>query len=62
LQARITESPRNAVCRALGPENFQLAHLACNLAKNNAAVAQFQEWLNVAAARSNAPAVEPDIA
>jgi hypothetical protein len=31
-----------------GPENFQLAHLACNFAKNNATVAQFQEWLSVA--------------
>lgn len=31
-----------------GPENFQLAHLACNLAKNDATVAQFQEWLSLA--------------
>jgi hypothetical protein len=31
-----------------GPKNFQLAHLACNLGKNNASVAQFEEWLNVA--------------
>lgn len=30
-----------------GPENFQLAHLACNLAKNNATEAQFVEWLRI---------------
>jgi hypothetical protein len=30
-----------------GPENFQLAHLACNLAKNNATVEQFEEWLRL---------------
>lgn len=35
-------------CGSYGPENFQLAHLACNLAKNDASVAQFQEWLSVA--------------
>jgi hypothetical protein len=28
-----------------GPENFQLTHLACNLAKSNATVEQFEEWL-----------------
>jgi hypothetical protein len=31
-----------------GPENFHLAHLACNLAKNDASVAEFEEWLSVA--------------
>jgi hypothetical protein len=35
-------------CGSYGRENFQLAHLACNLAKNDATVAQFQEWLNIA--------------
>jgi len=40
----------DSACGSYGPENFQLAHLACNLAKNNAAVAHFREWLNVASA------------
>ncbi len=44
-----------------GPENFQLAHLACNLAKNNASVAQFQEWLSIAAPHPLAAEMEPDI-
>jgi hypothetical protein len=35
-------------CGSYGPENFQLVHLACNLAKNDASVAQFQEWLDIA--------------
>ena len=30
-----------------GPQNFQLAHLACNLGKNNATEAQFDEWLQI---------------
>ncbi len=30
-----------------GPQNFQLAHLACNLGKNNATEAQFDEWLEI---------------
>ena len=30
-----------------GPENFQLVHLACNLGKNNATAAQFEEWLQI---------------
>lgn len=33
-----------------GPANFQLAHLACNLGKNNASEAQFHEWLEIAKA------------
>ena len=44
-----------------GPENFQLGHLACNLAKNNAPMTQFREWLNIASARPNAAETEPDI-
>jgi hypothetical protein len=36
-----------------GPENFQLAHLGCNLAKNDATVAQFQEWLHLATLHSS---------
>jgi hypothetical protein len=31
-----------------GPENFQLAHLGCNLAKNNVTEEQFREWLRTA--------------
>jgi hypothetical protein len=30
-----------------GPENFHLAHLACNLAKSNATIAHFEEWLTL---------------
>lgn len=30
-----------------GPKNFQLVHLACNLGKNNATEAQFDEWLGI---------------
>jgi hypothetical protein len=30
-----------------GPQNFELTHLACNLGKNNASVADFQEWLEL---------------
>jgi hypothetical protein len=30
-------------------ENFQLTHLACNLAKSNATPGQFDEWMTVAA-------------
>jgi hypothetical protein len=30
-----------------GPANFQLVHLACNLGKNNATEAQFDEWLQI---------------
>jgi hypothetical protein len=33
-----------------GPENFQLTHLACNHAKNAGTVAEFNEWLKIAAA------------
>jgi hypothetical protein len=44
-----------------GPENFQLAHLACNLAKNNATEEQFQEWLDIASARPGAADMGPEI-
>jgi hypothetical protein len=30
-----------------GPSNYQLVHLACNYAKNNASEEQFQEWIDV---------------
>jgi len=30
-----------------GPLNYQLVHLACNLGKNSASEAEFQEWLDV---------------
>jgi hypothetical protein len=30
-----------------GPKNFQLSHLACNWAKNNATTEQFNEWLTL---------------
>ncbi|MGB0065231.1 MAG: hypothetical protein WBP85_12360 [Terracidiphilus sp.] len=30
-----------------GPANFQLVHLACNLGKNSATEAQFNEWLQI---------------
>jgi hypothetical protein len=30
-----------------GPENLQLAHLACNLGKNAASVEEFREWLGL---------------
>ena len=30
-----------------GPKNFQIAHLACNLGKNAATVAEFEEWLDI---------------
>jgi len=30
-----------------GPENLRLAHLACNLGKNAASVAEFGEWLGL---------------
>jgi len=33
-----------------GPNNFQIVHLACNLAKNRFTVAEFQEWLTLASA------------
>jgi hypothetical protein len=33
-----------------GPGNFQLVHLACNLAKNQFSVAEFREWLALASA------------
>ena len=33
-----------------GPNNFQLVHLACNLAKNRFTVAEFHEWLALASA------------
>jgi hypothetical protein len=33
-----------------GPDNFQLVHLACNLAKNQFTVAEFKEWLTLASA------------
>jgi len=32
-----------------GPENFQISHLGCNLAKNKFSIVEFQEWLQVAA-------------
>jgi len=40
-----------------GPENFQLAHLGCNLGKNNATTAQFLEWLHIAAGNLELPGV-----
>lgn len=36
-----------------GPANFQLAHLACNLGKNNATEAQFHDWLEIAKAATD---------
>jgi hypothetical protein len=30
-----------------GPKNYQLVHLACNLAKNNATAEEFDEWLKI---------------
>ena len=44
-----------------GSENFQIAHLACNLAKTNVSVAQFQEWLSFASGRPTADETELDI-
>ena len=36
-----------------GPANFQLAHLACNLGKNNATETQFRDWLEIAKAATD---------
>jgi hypothetical protein len=36
-----------------GPENFQLVHLACNLGKNNATTAQYDEWLAIVKAATD---------
>ena len=32
-----------------GPTNFQICHLACNLAKNSSSVEEYREWLETAA-------------
>jgi hypothetical protein len=40
-------------------EAFQIVHLACNLAKSNATVGQFQEWLDVASARPGGSGIDP---
>jgi hypothetical protein len=48
----------DSTCGSYGPENFQLAHLACNLAKNNATVAEFQEWLDIATLHPSATEME----
>lgn len=45
-----------------GPENFHLSHLACNLAKSDASLAQFQDWLDVASARPGTAETESAIA
>lgn len=47
----------DSVSGSYGQESFQLVHLACNLAKNDASVVQFQQWLNVASARSSLSAI-----
>ena len=52
----------DSTCGSYGPGNFQLAHLACNLAKNDATVEQFQEWLSIASARQAQSEMEPEIA
>ncbi len=41
-----------------GPANFQLAHLACNLGKNNATETEFAEWLDIL--KSATEAAEPN--
>ena len=44
---------KDSASGSYGPDNFQLVHLACNLAKRDATEAQFLEWLRVACGHSS---------
>ncbi len=46
---QVSPDRKDSASGSYGPENFQLAHLGCNLAKNNATEAEFHAWLEVAA-------------
>jgi hypothetical protein len=52
---------KDSASGSYGRENFQLGHLACNLAKNDATEAQFQVWLDIASGRPRAGKVATDI-
>ncbi len=44
---KISGDRRNSSIGDYGPDNYQLVHFACNLAKNNASEAEFFDWLDV---------------
>jgi hypothetical protein len=56
LQA--SPGPLDSVNEVYGTENFHLAHLGCNVAKIDASVEQFSEWLQVASGGYNPDAGE----
>jgi hypothetical protein len=43
-----------------GPDNFQLVHLACNLAKNQFTTKEFTDWLTIASAATLDEEIERD--
>jgi hypothetical protein len=45
---KVSPDRKDSRSGSYGPENFQLSHLACNLAKNNATEEEFREWLTIA--------------
>jgi hypothetical protein len=44
---RISGDRKDSSLGDYGPTNYQLVHLACNYAKNDATEQQFQQWLEV---------------
>ncbi len=57
---QVSPDRKDSASGSYGPTNFQLTHLACNLAKNDATEAQFQVWLDVAAGRPRSGQAPPD--
>ena len=53
LNAAVRQESTGSKLGDYGPANFQLAHLACNLGKNNATEAQFHDWLEIAKAATD---------
>ena len=52
---QVSPDRRDSSNPSYGPENLQITHLACNLAKNDGTTQDFEEWLQLITGNTTEP-------